>query len=144
MIKILGILSMVLFLGACSRPVIYDTFEELFEWSELEQLGHLESIDFIYFFNRDVFGTECPGCQIVRDELYQWFYQKEDYTLYLINERVVSGLRPIGVRSAPTLILMYQGQVAHRVLGAGPILEFLNQIEEEPLFIQTFFHIKED
>lgn len=144
MIKIFGLLSLLLMLGACARPIIYDTFDELFEWSDIEQLGFNENIDFVYFFNRDFFGTECPGCQIVRDELQQWFQENDDYDLYLVNERLVSGLRPIGVRSAPTLILMYQGQIVHRLLGAGPILDFLIQIDEDPFAIQTYFQIEED
>lgn len=144
MIKIFGLLSLLFILGACSRPTIYDTFDELFEWSDIEQLGFNETIDFVYFFNRDFFGTECPGCQIVRDELQQWFQENDDYDLYLINERVVSGLRPVGIRSAPTLILIYQGQIVHRLLGAGPILDFLIQMDEDPEFIQTFLQIEED
>lgn len=144
MIKVIGILSLFLFLGACSRPIIYDTFDELFEWSDIEALGLSENIDFIYFYSRDFFGTECPGCQIVRDELKRWFQENDGFDLYLINERVVSGIKPVGIRSAPTLILMYEGQVAHRVLGAGPILEFLNQLEDDPIFIQRFLQIEED
>lgn len=144
MIKVLALAGMVLFLAGCSRPPIYESFDEIFEWSEIENLGQDDGIHFIYYFNRDFFGTECTGCQIVRDDLLQWMQQNEDYHLYLINERVVSGIRPVGVRSAPSLLLMHQGRVVHVILGAGPILEFLNQVDEGNIEIQDFKPLEED
>jgi hypothetical protein len=144
MTKIFLVLSMTLFLTACTRPVIYDTHEEFFEWTDIENLGASDTFDFVYVYNRDVFGTECPGCEIVRDDLADWFNQNDDYTLYLVNERTVSGIRPTGIRSAPTLMFIYQGKVAHRILGAGPILEFLNQLDDGSITIQSFILQEED
>lgn len=144
MIKIYLVLSVLLFLTACSRPVIYDTHEELFEWTDIENLGVSEAFDFVYLYNRDVFGTECAGCEIVRDDLADWFNQNEDFALYLVNERTVSGMRPTGIRSAPTLMFIYQGEVAHSILGAGPILEFLNQLDDGSIMIQSFTLQEED
>jgi len=137
MIKTLSLILLFLLVG-CSRPAIYDDYTDLFEWSDIESLGFEEHWDFVYLFNRDVFGTECPGCLIVRDDLLDWVNQNQEYELYLINERVVSGLRPIGIRSSPTLMVMYQGRIIHSILGAGPMLAFIADLDEGTIQIEDF------
>lgn len=130
MIKVILSLLFIFSLMGCQRPESYDAFNEIFEWSDLDTLGFEDEWVMVYYYNRDVFGTECPGCNLVRDPLFEFIGAQENFTLHLINERVVSGLRPTGIRSAPTLIFIEKGTVTHHILGAGPILEALNQIEE--------------
>jgi hypothetical protein len=130
MIKVILSLLFIFSVMGCQRPESYDAFIEIFEWSDLERLGFEEKRVMVYYYNRDVFGTECPGCNLVRDPLFEFIDAQDGFILHLINERVVSGLRPTGIRSAPTLIFIEKGTVTHHILGAGPILEALNQIEE--------------
>lgn len=129
MIKVVLSLLFIFSLMGCQRPETYDAFNEIFEWSEVEMLGFEDERMMVYYYNRDVFGTECPGCNLVRDPLFDFIEAQEDFILHLINERVVSGIRPTGIRSAPTLLFIDKGIVTYYILGAGPILEALNQIE---------------
>ena len=130
MIKVFMTLAFLLILVGCQSTSVYDSYTPLFEWTDLQTIGFDEGTTLVYFYNRDSLGTECAGCQLVRDPLFNWVEKYPDFTLYLINDRVISGLRPAGIRTAPTLIFVDQGVVTYYVVGAGPILALLDEMDQ--------------
>ncbi len=109
----------------------YRDFDHLDHWTELDDLGY-DRIDMVYYYDRDFFGTPCPGCKLVNESIFLFGQENtRDVHLTLVNEREVQGLRPVGVRTAPRLMLIEQGEITHNVMGAGPIFEWLEALENE-------------
>jgi len=133
---------LLLTLSACSTPYYgeytYRDFVHLEHWDEIDDLG-FDSIDLVYYYNRDFLGTSCTGCEVVQEEVFKYGMENtEGVTLYLINEREIQGTRPLGLRSQPRLFLVEEGIVTDNVLGAIPILEWMDQITSgEYVFPET-------
>ncbi len=109
----------------------YRDFDHLDHWTELDDLGH-DRIDMVYYYDRDFFGTPCPGCKMVNESIFLFGQENTlGVHLTLVNEREVQGLRPVGVRTAPRLILIENGEITHNVMGAGPIFEWLEALDKK-------------
>ena len=143
---------MILIISGCRQTYFgdytYRDFDHLDHWNELTDLGH-NRIDFVYYYDRDFFGTACAGCKIVNESIFKFGQENTlNAHLTLVNEREVQGSRPIGLRTAPRLLIVESGQVTHNVLGAGPILEWLEAIENEafelPYYEPPHVHVYSD
>lgn len=108
----------------------YQDFEHLDHWDDLATLGD-DSIDLVYYYNRDFLGTSCSGCEIVQEEVFKFGKENNlNVQLILINDREIQGQRPLGLRTQPRLFLVEEGVITKNELGASPILEWLEEIEQ--------------
>ena len=126
-------LSLFFLLIGCSNSTgiySYNDFESLFEWNELESLDSQRYL--IYYYNRDFFGTDCVGCQIVNEPLFIYGKENEDsITLLLINERTVTGVKPLIFRSQPMIVLIEDNEIIYTAFSAARILEALDIMNQE-------------
>ena len=118
-----------------SDDISYDDFETLFNWEDIEALD--ESTYLIYYHNRDFFGTDCAGCQIVNETLFEYgFSNDEDVTLLLINERTVSGLKPLIFSGQPMIAVISNNEMITTVFSAAKIIELLDIMNEDDFKVE--------
>lgn len=125
--------GLLLFLVGCSSgtdQVSYDQFESVFEWEDIDGLDEKDYM--IYYYNRDFFGTECAGCQIVKAPVLEYgLNNDEDITLLLINERTVRGIKPTLYSGQPMVVVISNNKVITSAFSALKILELLEIMNEE-------------
>ncbi len=130
---VFGVLLVVL-LSGCGQSRFgdygYDDFPWVEDWEALGTLGFEEGYTLVYHYNRDSLGNDCPGCVLINERLFA-FGQHNTFniTLHLVNERTALGQRPLLLRQQPSVFFMVEGEIGYRVVGAGPIVEFLDSLE---------------
>lgn len=109
----------------------YDDFPWLEHWDDLPMLGFDEGYTLVYHYNRDSLGNDCPGCVLINERLFAFGQQNTlGITLHLVNERTVQGQKPLALRIQPAVFFVHEGVIGHRVVGAGPITQMLDALEE--------------
>jgi len=130
--RIFSLFLIVLLVGCSSDTGIYsyDDFEVLFEWEALDSLDNEHYL--IYYYDRDFFGTDCAGCQIVSEPLFEYGKENdESITLLLINERTVTGVKPFIFRDQPMIALIENNEIVYTAFSAAKILETLDIMNED-------------
>lgn len=127
-------LLLILLLAGCGTnqygDYTYDDFPSINDWSELATTGANDSITMVYYYNRDFFGTDCSGCQIVNTALFEYGKTNTDNVeLILVNERTAMGIRPLSLNRQPTVFFLQDGEITYQVFAAQPILEMLENME---------------
>ena len=110
----------------------YDDFPWIEHWDDLLVTGFKEGHTLVYHYNRDFFGNDCPGCVVINETLFAFGqHNTEGIALKVINERTAQGNRPAAFRTQPQVFFVREGVITYRVVGAGPILAMLEEIETE-------------
>lgn len=108
----------------------YDDFPALLDWADLESVDSEDSITMVYYYNRDFFGTDCAGCQLVNERIFEYGKTNEDnIDLVLVNERTVMGIRPLTLNRQPTVFFLRGDAMTYSVYSAADILELLDTLE---------------
>lgn len=134
-------LLMLLFLVGCGPSTYgdygYNDFESLLDWADLKTLDDEDSITMMYYYNRDFFGTDCAGCQLVNERLFEYGKTNDEgIELILVNERTVMGIRPITLNRQPTVFFLDGETITYTVYAAADILELLDALENNTFDMQ--------
>ena len=127
-------LLLVLLLAGCGPSTYgdygYNDFEALTDWADLASLDDDESISMVYYYNRDFFGTDCAGCQIINEALFEYGQTNDEgIELALVNERTVMGIRPLTINRQPTVFFLSGEEITYTVYSATEILKLLEALE---------------
>lgn len=127
-------LLLVLLLAGCGPSTYgdygYNDFESLSDWADLDRLDDDETISMVYYYNRDFFGTDCAGCRIVNEALFEYGQTNDEgIELVLVNERTVMGIRPLTINRQPTVFFLSGEEITYTVYSASEILELLEALE---------------
>ncbi len=127
-------LLLVLLLAGCGPSTYgdygYNDFEALTDWADLASLDDDESIFMVYYYNRDFFGTDCAGCQIINEALFEYGQTNDEgIELALVNERTVMGIRPLTINRQPTVFFLSGEEITYTVYSATEILKLLEALE---------------
>lgn len=133
MVKRLSLLFIFLLAG-CGPSTYgdygYNDFEALTDWADLASLDDDETISMVYYYNRDFFGTDCAGCRIVNEALFEYGQTNDEgIELVLVNERTVMGIRPLTINRQPTVFFLSGEEITYTVYSASEILELLEALE---------------
>lgn len=133
MVKRLSLL-LVLVLAGCGPSTYgdygYNDFESISDWADLASLDDDETISMVYYYNRDFFGTDCAGCRIVNEALFEYGQTNDEgIELILVNERTVMGIRPLTINRQPTVFFLSGDEITYSVYSANEILELLEALE---------------
>lgn len=114
----------------------YDDFESIFNWEEIENLEE-ETLTLIYYHNRDFFGTDCAGCEMVNEALFDYGKENdESIELILINERTVSGVKPLIFTGQPMIALIQNNEIIYTAFSASKIVETLDIMNADDFTIE--------
>lgn len=135
-------LFLVLWLVGCGPSVYgdygYDDFDAVSDWADLTTLDDETTITMVYYYNRDFFGTDCAGCQLVNEPLFEYGKTNTDgVELVLVNERTVMGLRPLTLNRQPTVFFLSGETIIHTVFSAKDILELLEALNNQTFDFET-------
>ncbi len=108
----------------------YDDFPHVYDWAELDAVQNEDELTLGYYYNRDFFGTDCAGCQIVNEALFAYGMENDDgIELILVNERTVMGVRPLALNRQPAVFFYDDETITYVVTSAADILELLEALE---------------
>lgn len=141
-ISVLGIILVLVALMGCSSgvpgPYDYEDFPWVLDWADLDTLDTSETLTMVYYYNRDFFGTDCAGCQLVNERLFAYGKTNTDNVeLILVNARTVMGARPLSLNSQPTVFFMDGDTMTYSVFSAKDILGMLDALEAGTFDFET-------